>query len=95
MNIILQIISIKEEKSNSNKYIVKVVENKKIKYCKNTKLILYIEQDFLPGDIVAVSGNFEKGEIARNYKGFNYRKYLKTMNIHGVIYATSGKLLAQ
>ena len=93
INAILEIVSIREEKENYNKYIVKVIENKKIKYSKKTKLILYIDEEFLPGDIIRVFGKFEKGEIARNYKGFNYRKYLKTMKIHGVIYANSGKIL--
>jgi len=77
----------KEEKENTNKYIIKVLNISEIKYSKNTKLILYEKENFIPGDIIKTSGNFEKGDTSRNYKGFNYRKYLKTKKIYGIIYS--------
>lgn len=77
-----EIYSNKEEKVYCNKYIVRI---------KNIKIILYTkkENNFLPGDIVSIKGKFEKAEASRNYKGFNYRNYLKQKRIYGIINAES------
>ena len=77
-----EIIGLKEEKQYKNKYIVKI---------KNTKLILYTskEKEFFPGDIVLIEGDFEKGEVSRNFGGFNYRNYLRQKGIYGIINAKS------
>lgn len=85
---ICEIIKGKEEKSYYNKYIVKIIKSN-IKYSKNTKLILYLKKDkeMFVGDVLKVKGQFEKGEVARNYKGFNYRNYLKQYKIYGIIIA--------
>lgn len=84
-----EIVKEKEEKDYYNKYIVKVIENKSLKNSKNTKLILYVKKDkeLVPGDIILVNGSFEKCEVSRNYKGFNYRNYLKQNKIYGIVYA--------
>lgn len=84
-----EIVTEKEEKDYYNRYIVKVMENKTLKNSKNTKLILYVKKDkeLIPGDIILVCGSFEKGEVSRNYKGFNYRNYLKHNKIYGIVYA--------
>lgn len=83
-----EVIREKEEKDYYDKYIVKVLENKNLKKSKNTRLILYVKKDkqFIPGDILLVQGNFEKGEVSRNYKGFNYRNYLKQNKIYGIVF---------
>lgn len=95
INVVLQIINIKEEKEYVNKYVAKVIENKKITSSKNTKVILYTKKDsnFYPGDIITVSGKFEKAEKSRNYGGFNYRNYLKQQKIYGIINSDSEKLI--
>lgn len=84
-----EIIKEKEEKNYYNKYVVKVIENKALKNSKNTKLILNVKknEELTPGDIVFVQGNFEKGDVCRNYKGFNYRNYLKQNKIYGIVFA--------
>ena len=91
INIVAQVVSMKNEKARSNSYEVKIMESK----IKNTKIIIYTkkEVDLKYGDIIQVSGEFSKGEIARNYKGFNYRKYLKQRKIYGSMYASNIKVL--
>jgi competence protein ComEC len=83
-----EIISLKEEKEYKNKYEVKVLNCEEIKYSKNTRLIIYADKkyNFSPGDIVNIEGEFEKAEESRNYKGFNYRNYLKQSKIYGIVY---------
>lgn len=87
MNMIGKIISIKEETEYYNKYILKIIHNSKYEKTKNCKLIIYIEkgEELLPGDIVKVEGEFCKSEGRRNYKGFDYKKYLKQDKIYGII----------
>ena len=82
-----KIISIKEEKQYKNKYIIKVVKYYEINQIENIKLIIYTEKDndFLPGDIVKISGVFSKPDAQRNYGGFNYSKYLKQFKIFGIV----------
>lgn len=84
-----KVIKEKGEKEYYNRYIVTVLENKSIKNSKYTKLILYVKKDkeLIPGDIIQVQGNFEKGEERRNYRGFNYRNYLKQNKIYGIVFA--------
>lgn len=90
---IAEVMYLKEEKEYKNKYIVKLIEmqniasNTKYEKFKNTKLILYTERNLqlFPGDIICVDGHFEKGEKARNYKGYNYRNYLKKEKIYGIV----------
>lgn len=92
-----EVIKEKEVKEYYNKYIVKVIQNEKIKESKYTKLILYVKKDkeFLPGDILIVKGIFEKGEISRNYGGFNYRNYLKQNKIYGTVFAEEIEQVSQ
>ena len=82
----LQIISIKEEKDYTNKYIGKVIACN-IPSSENTKIIIYVDKkyDLIPGDIIKTNGKFEKADTARNYGGFNYRNYLKTSKIYGIL----------
>ena len=66
------------------KYIIKIKEGK----YKNTRLILKIKKDELKiklGDYISVSGEFEEPSIQRNYKGFDYKQYLKTKKIYGTV----------
>ncbi len=37
------------------------------------------------GDQISFTGEFEQAQIQRNYKGFNYREYLKTQRIYGLV----------
>lgn len=43
------------------------------------------------GDIIEVKGKYEEPESRRNYKGFDYKVYLKTKNILGTLKSTNIK----
>lgn len=62
-------------KINNQKFILKVKKNIKLEY----------------GDKIIFEGIYEKPERRRNYKGFDYSKYLKTKRIYGKI-ILKGKL---
>ena len=91
---VAEIVSMKTEKARSNSYIVKIVQAN-IQNVKNTKIIVYIpkEENLKFGDIVQISGSFSKGDVARNFKGFSYRNYLKQSKIYGSMYVKSVQIL--
>ncbi len=71
----------------------------KIKYLNNDsqkysgdKLIVNIKkcsQSFCEGDNIVVKGSFQLPDPAKNYKSFDYRAYLKSINIYGYIDANN------
>ena len=94
LNAIAKIVSMKKEKSRSNSYTVKIIQSN-IEKSKNTKIIIYTskEIDLKYGDVIQILGDFSKAEVARNYKGFSYRNYLKQSKIYGSMYASNVKVL--
>lgn len=91
---IAKVVSKKTEKTRSNSYTVKIIESN-ITNTSNTKIIIYTSSncDLQYGDIIQISGEFSKGDLARNYKGFSYRNYLKQSKIYGTLYAKDTKVL--
>ena len=91
---IARVVSNKTEKERSNSYVVKVIESN-VEKSENTKLLIYTSQDcdLQYGDIVQISGEFSKGDVARNYKGFSYRNYLKQSKIYGSLYSKEPKIM--
>lgn len=91
---IAKIVSLKTEKERSNSYTVKIMQSD-LERTKNTKIILYTgkNSDLQYGDIVRISGTFSKGDVARNYKGFSYRNYLKQSKIYGSMYVKEPQIL--
>lgn len=77
---------LKKETNYNNIYKVKVI---------NKNIFLYASIDkkfnFTYGDYVIIKGKFEKPQVARNYGGFDYSQYLKTLNIYGTVKVTSIK----
>lgn len=78
----------KDERNENNEQKIKN-ENKR-----NTKLYIKIDNKKVSdeiknelgyGDIVYFKGKYINPEGIRNYKGFNYKEYLKTQNIYGTI----------
>lgn len=63
------------------KYKLKVTSKK----YKNMYLYLKCKEELKYGDEVKIYGKYEIPASARNYRGFNYRSYLKTLNIAGTI----------
>jgi len=90
---IVEVVSLKEEKEYINKYIVKLKEislssNKIInKLYKNNKFIMYVSKDIELefGDIIYISANFKKAESPKNFKGYNYERYLRQNKIYGIL----------
>ena len=75
------------EKQYSLKYKIKIesVNGNTNKY-KNTYLYLNTKTDDLKvGDKVKFIGKFKEPEIKRNYGGFNYKEYLKSIGIYGSV----------
>lgn len=87
LDVVAEVVSMKTEKERSNSYTVKVLKSN-LTNTENTKIIVYTskEQNLKYGDIVRISGQFSKGDVARNYKGFSYRNYLKQSKIYGSMY---------
>ena len=75
------IISNAKEENYYNSYIIKGKNN----IFKNKKFILYTKEKLEFGDKINVTGFFLEPAEQRNYKGFNYKKYLQTQAIYGSI----------
>lgn len=74
------------DKEYKDTYKIKTIIN-------NQKIYFYldvnksIKKQFEYGDKIYFEGKFEMPEVQRNYKGFDYNKYLKQKNIIGTIEA--------
>lgn len=88
------IISDVEETEYKKIYSIKLIDEKK-----NKKFILKIDkkikQDFKYGDLVYLEGEYESPSVARNFKGFDYLKYLKSQNTYGIINANKINLIEE
>ena len=85
------VVSNKQEKDYYDRYKIKICEGK----YKNTNLYLAVdkEKQLEYGDKILISGEFQEPQSARNYKGFDYKQYLKTLKIYGTIKSESVKVL--
>ena len=83
------VVSNKIEKEYYNRYKIKVIEGK----FKNTYLYINSKEELEYGDKIDVNGEFIEPSKARNYKGFDYKKYLKTLKIYGTIKVKNTKVL--
>ena len=85
-----------KEKNYYNVYKVKVENiNNNYKY-KNSFLYLKVKKNSKQleyGSKVRIVGNFEEPVVATNYKGFNYKEYLKTLKVYGSINSKSIEIL--
>lgn len=77
------VVSNKEEREYNNRYKIKVFNEK----YKNTKLYMTTKNELEYGDKIYLVGEFQEPQEARNYKGFDYKQYLKTLKIYGTIKA--------
>ena len=70
------------------KYIVTIKTEKRYK---NVKMIIYFNKDKVElekltyGNEIVITGKYNEPDGRRNYKGFNYKEYLKTKEIYGII----------
>lgn len=74
------IISNVKNKKYSDIYTIKIKDKK---FYLNIKKSENIDLEY--GDRINLTGNFIEPEMQRNYRGFDYRKYLKTQGIYGNI----------
>lgn len=87
------VISNSKENKYSNNYKIKILKVKNLdsknfySNLKGKKVYLKISKDekLNYGEIVDIKGVFLKPDVARNFGGFDYCKYLKTLNIYGTI----------
>ena len=79
------VVSNKQEKQYYNRY--------KIKTLSNEYLYINVNQNLEYGDKVQIKGEFQEPQTARNYKGFNYKQYLKTLKIYGTVKVSYIKVL--
>lgn len=86
LNITAIVVSNKQEKEYYSRY--------KIKY-KGECLYINVAKniDIKYGDKIQIKGEFQESQTARNYKGFNYKQYLKTLKIHGTVKVSSIKII--
>lgn len=83
------IISNEKQGDYKSSYTIKIENiNGKTKY-KNSKLILTVSKNqnikLEYGNKIKFEGNYSAPEKQRNYKGFDYSEYLKTLQIYGTI----------
>lgn len=87
--VIATVVSEPQEKEYKYVYKIKVESiNGNTKY-KNTYLLLNIKKsnkiDVEYGDKIIFNAIYNEPETSRNYKGFNYKEYLKTIKVYGTV----------
>ena len=80
-----------EKKEYTTKYKIKINSiNQNLKY-KNTYLYLLVEnsiEKFEYGDLIFFKGEYIEPEVQKNFGGFSYKEYLKTLKICGTVNCT-------
>lgn len=81
-------------------YVIKVIKIENATVEKDIKINLNLKKNILKeavpkfGDIIEITGIYEEPESARNYKGFNYRDYLKSKGIYGTVECKSYSVIS-
>ncbi len=89
-----------EDKDYKYTYTIKVKEIEGQDGCENTQLILNVNKNKLNGDVlkfgdeILLTGEFERPNGVRNYKGFDYEGYLKSKRIYGTVKLENYKIIA-
>ena len=83
LNIKAIVVSNRQAKDYYDRYKVKVIDEK----YKHTNLYINVSKknQLEYGDKIILIGEFKEPDSARNYKGFNYKQYLKTQKIYGTV----------
>ena len=90
------------EKLNQNATVISEASETDYYYAynvkiKNKKFILYVKKNSSPklqyGMYINIEGTYSKPEEARNFKGFDYKEYLKTKKIYGSIKSQKVQIL--
>lgn len=80
------VVSEKQESKYKDTYKIKIV-NSRNKKRNNTHLYMRVKKgsNINYGDMIFINAKFLEPEIDRNERGFNYKEYLKTINIYGTL----------
>lgn len=80
------VIAEKEPKEYKDLYKVKIV-NSKNSARNGTKLYIKVNKkaNIEVGDMLLINGTYLEPDVARNERGFNYKEYLKTLEIYGTV----------
>lgn len=86
-NFVAIVVSDVKEKEYYNQYKIKVISINNNKQYANTYLLLNLKENsnLEYGDKISFKGEYKEPEGQRNYKGFSYRNYLKSIGIHGTV----------
>lgn len=84
IKIIATVVSSVDKKEYYNQYKIKV---------KNRYVYLKTKEKLEYGDKIELIGEYEEPSGQRNYRGFNYKQYLRTLKIYGTIKASSIEIL--
>lgn len=89
------VVSIPKTKKYYTQYKVKIEKINNDKSYKNTYVYLNLKStsNIKYGSIISFKGEFIEPEVARNYKGFSYKEYLKSVGIYGTIKADNIKVI--
>ena len=95
VKVIGTVISDRKETTYKSSYTIKVESvNSNYKF-DGTNLIIYAskKESLEYGDKVTINGIYEKASTAKNYKAFDYREYLKSKNVYGIVNAEDIKVI--
>ena len=97
IKLVATIEDLKSDGQYKNVYKVKVLEVNDSKKYENTYLYLNINKkyEFKYGTKVIVNGEFNEPNVSRNFGGFNYKEYLKTLNIYGSVDVTKIEIVEE
>ena len=91
------VISSKKEGNYSNTYLIKIKNNENNAIYNNKIFLLKISKSrdigLSYGDKIDFLGEYIRPEVARNYKGFDYSKYLKSQKIFGTFKIENVKVI--
>lgn len=91
VKLIGKIINVESKNENSVTYKVKINKLNNISRFNGTNILVKIKINnkinLNLGDIIQIDGAINKPEVQRNYKGFDYKRYLNSKNIYTVVNA--------
>ena len=87
------VLSQKEEKDYNYTYKINLLEGKNKNKCLYLKIDKKQEVNLEYGDKIFITGEFQEPQGMRNEGGFNYKEYLKSLNIYGSLKAKNVKVI--
>jgi len=91
------IVSNPIEKEYQTSYTIKVKRLNGTSACQNTKILLKVKKDkntkeYFYGNEISFKGEWKEPSRARNEGGFDYKQYLKTKKIYGMVETQSSAI---